>query len=114
MAGTSLDTPVLRRGRLNDAAVTSGRWILAVIERCDISADPDCGPSLRTEDGFTGEVLHAFPPVPRLSAVDLDGSGTEPLLLFGEKLEPPYVQTVLGRFEGQKHRRMAVAQAGDW
>ncbi|MGH8990980.1 MAG: TolB family protein [Acidimicrobiia bacterium] len=114
VAGDRLDAPVLHRGRLHDAALTEQGWVLAVIERCDIGADPDCAPALRTVNGDTGEVLEDFPPVPRLSAVDLDAGGVAPLLLFTEVLGPQSEQTVLGRFQAERPRRLAVAIAGDW
>lgn len=110
------DAPRLTDGRLADSVVVGDRWILAVIEQCDLSAASDCASEVVTVDGDTGEVIERLGSVPRLTDVDLDASGEHVLVCWSET-DPEnrsYSKSVVGELKNGKVRRIAEAGCGDW
>lgn len=109
------DAPRLTDGRLADSVVVGDRWILAVVEPCDLSVASDCASEVVTVDGDTGEVIQRLGSVPRLTDVDLDASGEHVLVCWSERNEgEPYDHGVVGELVDGKVRRIAEAGCGDW
>ena len=112
---TYADMPVLTRGFLRDSVVVDGRWILAVILRCDHEEDQECRDEVVTVDGDTGEQIDSFGEWLWTEDVDLDATGRHALVFAPESTESAYGRTVVYAVEpGGESRRIGPATDADW
>jgi hypothetical protein len=101
-------------GRMSDGVVVDGRLRLAVFDRCDIGANPECVSAARIVDGETGAVVARLPAVRRLQMLDLDASGRKVLYVVAEEYRVGYERTVAHAYDGTYAQRIGEVIDADW